>query len=204
MSHRNLPVLGEDGRILEGVATTLNQDGSVNISPMGPIVDPELSTLVFRPFQTSTTFLNMQRSRQGVFHITDDVNLIAQAAVGTPAPLPRLVEAEQIDGRAIADACRCYEFRVESIDDREDRATVLARVEQVRRNRDFIGFNRAQHAVLEAAILATRIHLLPAEEVERELSRLQVMVTKTASRVELQAMKLLCDYIADETVAGRS
>jgi pyruvate,orthophosphate dikinase len=35
--------------------------------------------------------------------------------------------------------------------------------------------------------------LLPAEEVERELSRLHVIVTKTASRVELQAMKLHVD-----------
>ncbi len=56
MNHDQLPQLGDDGRILEGVITTLNEDRSVNISPMGPIVDPQLKTLVLRPFRTSKTY----------------------------------------------------------------------------------------------------------------------------------------------------
>ena len=48
---------------------------------------------------------------------------------------------------------------------------------------------------LEAAIYATRLHLLSREFVESELARLQVIVDKTAGAQELEAMTLLTDYI---------
>ena len=61
--------------------------------------------------------------------------------------------------------------------------------------REFIGFNRARHAVLEAAILATRTHLIAADEIRREFARLQVIVDKTAGPRELEAMALLTEYV---------
>ena len=63
--------------ILEGVVTTINADGSVNISPMGPKVDDAMRQFVLRPYQTSTTYQNLKRTGEGIFHITDDVELIA-------------------------------------------------------------------------------------------------------------------------------
>lgn len=195
MNHDHVPQLGDDGRILEGVVTTLNEDRSVNISPMGPIVDTELKTLVFRPFRTSATYQNLKRTGQGVFHVTDDVKLIAQAAVGTPDPLPHLVSTEKVDGMALADACRWYEFTVESIDDRDERTCIVARTVAQQHNRDFFGFNRAQNAVLEVAILATRVHLMPTEEILVELRRLQSPVKKTAGAAEQEAFDFLRDYI---------
>ena len=44
--------------ILEAIVTTINEDGSTNISPMGPTVTADLSQFVLRPFDTSTTFAN--------------------------------------------------------------------------------------------------------------------------------------------------
>ena len=143
---------------------------------MGPLVDPELKTLVLRPFRTSTTYQNLKRTGQGVFHVSDDVRLIAQAAVCTPDPLPRLVPARKVDGMALADACRWYEFTVESLSDRDERTWIVARTVAQLHNRDFFGFNRAKHAVLEAAILATRVALLPADEILEQLRRLQLPV----------------------------
>jgi hypothetical protein len=61
--------------------------------------------------------------------------------------------------------------------------------------REFIGFNRARHAVLEAAILATRTHLIPADEIREEYVKLQVIVDKTAGPRELEAMQLLTQYV---------
>ena len=61
--------------------------------------------------------------------------------------------------------------------------------------REFIGFNRARHAVLEAAIYATRLHLLPRETIEGEFERLQVIVDKTAGDAEREAMSLLTEFI---------
>ena len=195
MSHNHLPQLGNDGRILEGLVTTLNEDRSVNISPMGPIVDPLLRTLVLRPFRTSTTYDNLKRTGQGVFHITDDVKLIAQAAVGTPDPLPRLASAEKVAGMVLADACRWHEFTVESCNDDVERTLIVAQTVAQQQYREFFGFNRAKHAVLEAAILATRVALLPAEEILAELRRLQSSVEKTGGAAEQEAFDYLRDFI---------
>ena len=100
------PTLGAEGRILEGIVTTLNVDGSVNISPMGPIVDDALDRLWLRPFKTSTTYQNLKRTGRGVFHVTDDVELLAQAAVGQPSSLPRYAATPAGDVLIHADACR--------------------------------------------------------------------------------------------------
>ena len=59
----------------------------------------------------------------------------------------------------------------------------------------FFGFNRAKHAVIEAAILATRTHLLSAASIERELSRLRPLVEKTAGPSEREAFGMLCRVI---------
>jgi hypothetical protein len=182
--------------ILEGIVTTLNADRGVNMSPMGPLVDAQMERLVLRPYQTSTTFVNLKRTGQGVFHVTDDVLLLAQAAVGQPEPLPALVAAEAVDGMILAEACRWYAFRVQSIDDSQPRSQIVAEIVARGRLREFFGFNRAKHAVVEAAILATRVGLIPGEEVEAEFARLAVLVQKTGGEQERRAFEFLREYIA--------
>jgi len=185
------PVLGSDGRIVEGLVTTLEPAGGVHVAPMGPIVARDFSRLVLRPFQSSTTFANLRSRGGGVFHVTDDVELIARAAVERPLAAPAWFPAASIQGAVLRDACRWYAFVVESIDDREPRAAMTARVVDQGVLREFVGFNRAKHAVVEAAILATRLHLLPAEQVRCELDRLAPLVEKTGAAEELQAFAYL-------------
>lgn len=177
--------------ILEGLVTTISPDGRINLAPMGPIVDESLTTLHLRPFQTSQTYRNLKQHPQGVFHITDDVLLIAQAAIGKLPALPELFPAERVRGWVIRSACRWYEFEVERFDDATERTNLHARVVHTGRLRDFLGFNRAKHAVLEAAILATRIHLLPRDELLRQFEALRSPVEKTAGPQEREAFALL-------------
>ncbi len=186
---QELPKLGSDGLLLEGIVTTQNEDGTVNISPMGPIVDDAINQFLFRPYCTSTTYKNLKRTGCGVFHVTDDVLLFAQAALGQPDPLPKL------DGLVLTEACRWYAFEIDTLDDSQKRTQIVAHTVERGRNRDFVGFNRAKHAVLEAAILATRIHLLPAADILAELERLNSSVQKTAGGTELQAFDFLCRKI---------
>jgi hypothetical protein len=181
--------------ILEGIVTTRNAEGAVNISPMGPRVDAAMERFVLRPYQTSTTFQNLKRTGQGVLHVTDDVLLLAQAAVGQPQPTPAMIEAAAIDGAILADACRWYAFRVESIDDRQDRTEIVARVVDRGTIREFFGFNRAKHAVLEAAILATRTAFLPLDEIQNEFKQLAVLVEKTGGPREHEAFEFLRQLI---------
>ena len=154
-----------------------------------------MDRLVLRPYQTATTFANLSRDGRGVFHVTDDVLLLATAAVGQPDPPPPLLPAHGGDGFIIADACRWYAFEVRSIDAGQPRTTIEAEVVDRGRIRDFFGFNRAKHAVVEAAILATRIGIVPRQEIEQEFARLAVLVEKTGGPRERQAFEFLQDYI---------
>jgi hypothetical protein len=181
--------------ILEGLVTTLDADGTVNLAPMGPIVDADLTRFTLRPFQTSRTYRNLKQHPAGVFHITDDVLLIARAALDGLVSLPETVPAETIAGRVLADCCRWFEFQVVSLDDSRERTEIVVAVVHAGRRRDFLGFNRAQHAVLEATILATRLPLLPEADVRRDLAWLASPVQKTAGPREQAAWDFVADYV---------
>jgi hypothetical protein len=184
-----------DELILEGIVVTLNPDGSPNIAPMGPRVDRGITRLVLRPFRTSQTYQNLKRHGEGVLHVTDDVDLIAHAAVGQVDPLPPLVPVAAIHGQRLADCCRWFAFRLQTLDDADERTTIDCRVVDRGTIRDFFGFNRAKHAVLEAAILATRIGILPAKDIQNDMTRLATLVDKTAGEQERRAFAFLSDYI---------
>jgi hypothetical protein len=192
--------------ILEGIVTTLSGD-AVNIAPMGPRLAPPFSLEVgsrfeLRPFRTAHTYANLVDHPEGVLHVSDDVLLLARAAIGNIEPLPPLLPAVAIRGRVLAEACRAYEFRVVSRDERGERVTFLAEVVHLHRLRDFFGFNRAKHAVLEAAILATRTHLLGAEEIEKEYERLAVLVAKTGGPREVEAFAFLKEHVRSSGERG--
>jgi hypothetical protein len=184
--------------ILEGIVTTVSPQGVLNIAPMGPRIGPDLSLWRFelRPYQTSTTFQNLKTRGEGVFHVTDDVLLLAQAAIGVdPSPEPPRRPAKSVHGWILEGTCRYYEFRVVEIDDREDRARISAETIGEGRLRDFLGFNRARHAVVEAAILATRTAFLPRSQILAEFDKLAGIVAKTGSPVEEAALRLLHQHV---------
>lgn len=184
--------------IIEGICTTTSPDGTVNIAPMGPVVDPQLSTFLFRPFQTSTTFANLQATGCGVFHVTDDVFQLVQAALGEWREQPPLQPAQHVAGRVLSGACRAYEFEVIAIDDSRDRAEIRTRLLHVEWLRDFWGWNRAQHAIIETTILATRLHLVPEETVRAQLEQCAIIVDKTAGPNEQAAFELLKRKLAGD------
>jgi hypothetical protein len=188
--------------ILEGIVTTVGPGGAVNVAPMGPRVDPALTRFELRPFRTARTYANLKAHGEGVLHVTDDVLLLARAAVGEVDPPPPLFPAAVVRGRVLRDACRYYEFRVVRCDDRAERASVEVEVVHAGRLRDFFGFNRAKHAVVEAAILATRTALLPAGEIAAEFRRLAPLVEKTGGEQERSAFAFLEEYVRRAAVAA--
>jgi hypothetical protein len=177
--------------ILEGLVTTVDPDGSPHLAPMGPRVAGDFARFTLRPFPTSNTYRNLLRHPEGVLHVTDDALLLAKAAVGAIDVFPPVRPAERVRGFVLADCCRHFEFVVRHVDDSTERVTVEAEVVHTGRGRDFFGFNRAKHAVVEGAILATRFHLLPLAEVAAEFRKLRVIVGKTGGPAEHAAMDLL-------------
>lgn len=184
--------------ILESLVTTQDEHGAPHVAPMGALVDEHVTEFALRPYRTSRTFANLKRAREGVLHVTDDVEMLAHAAVGRWAAPPRLSPARVVAGVVLADACRWYEFRVTQVDERSDRSTVACVVVASGRLRDFFGFNRAKHAVVEAAILATRLHLLPPQEIREEFRRLAVLVEKTAGPQERRAFAFLEQFVTEK------
>lgn len=183
--------------ILEGIVTSQDTAGRINVAPMGPIVDESMETLLLRPFQTSTTYQNLKRHPFGVFHVVDDVLLLAQSAIGHLAAPPETFAALTIPARVLKSTCRWYEFRITELNDSEERTRIEARIVHAGRLRDVFGFNRAKHAVLEAAILATRVHILPADQIRSQFEALRSPVEKTSGPREDAAFSLLENYITD-------
>jgi uncharacterized protein len=177
--------------IVESIVTTIADDGEVNCAPMG--VEWTDGAITLKPFLETATYRNVVRGRAAVVNLTDDVRLFARGAISNPRP--PTVPASRIRGAVLADCCSWREVEVRVIDSTPPRARIETAVVHREQRREFIGFNRAAHAVLEAAIYATRLHILPRAFVESELARLQVIVDKTAGPHELEAMALLTDYI---------
>ena len=183
--------------ILEALITTLDGAGKLNVAPMGPEMTPGSDRFVLRPYQTSTTFRNLQANGAGVCHITDDVWLIARAAIrqvdrGEVSTRP----ASVVNGQILNTTGRYLEFRVVDLDTTTDRARI--NVETVafgRQAHDLFGLNRAKHAVVEAAILATRLDFLPRDEILADFARLAILVEKTGGPDEHQAFNLLHTHV---------
>jgi uncharacterized protein len=187
-----LPTLGQERTpILETVVTTLNPDGTVNCGAMG--VEWATDRIVIKPFRGTRTLRNLRATGAAVVHLTDDVLLFSQAALGDPHPPTH--PAENLEGAVIDDACSWREVLVEEIDDGGQRARVSTVVVGAGTGREFLGLNRARHAVLEASILVSRAHMLPPEEIRAELPRLQVLVEKTGGPREREAMAYVTRHL---------
>jgi hypothetical protein len=177
--------------IVETIVTTIDREGKINFAPMGVEWGEEI--IVLKPFLETTTFRNLTASRAAVVNLTDDAMLFAQGAVSSPQFTA--VPASVVPGVVLEAACSWRELEVVAVDATPPRSRIEARVVHRGVRREFIGFNRARHAVLEAAILATRTHLIPADEIREEYARLQVIVDKTAGPREREAMEFLTRYV---------
>lgn len=180
--------------IRESIVTTLGPDGAPHIAPIGVIV--EASLLVIAPFRPSATLDNLTARKQAVVNYTDDVRVFAGCITGKKRDWPTR-SAERVDG-AVLEAALAHE-EVELVEIREDtqRPRLICRTVHAVTTAPFRGFNRAQSAVIEAAILASRLALLPRERIEREIGYLTIGVEKTAGPREREAWGWLMEMIAD-------
>ena len=182
-------------QIFETVVTTCSPAGVVHVAPMGVRYLDE--HVVLKPFRPSTTLDNLITTRLAVLNVVDDVRVFAGCITGrrtfATADVNRAGEP-----RAVRLACALEHalLRLERVDDDAERPTlVLARVHEAR-HAGWRGFNRAQAAVVEGAVLASRLHLLPAEKVDAEMRYLQIAIDKTAGPAEREAWGWLVEAVA--------
>ncbi len=173
--------------IREIIITSRNPDGTTHIAPMGVRQDGAL--YVVAPFRPSRTLENLLRERHAVVNFTDDVRVFAGCLTGR-YDWP-LCPATRIPVLRLQESLSHAELEVQTFEDDAQRPRFLCAVVHEETHAPFTGFNRAQAAVLEAAILVSRLHMLPAEKIQRELEYLRIAVEKTAGEREQLAWSWL-------------
>ncbi len=177
--------------IHETILVTQDADGAAHIAPLGLIQSGK--EWIVAPFKPSRTLANLRAHPFLTASITDDVRIFAGCLTGRKEwPL---AQAEKIAGQYLADAVAHQEFEVVSITEDELRPKFNCRIVQSVSHRPAPGFNRAQGAVIELAILASRVHMLPREKVKSEIDYLQIAISKTAGPREQVAWDWLMERV---------
>lgn len=177
--------------IRESIVTTVSPDGGVHIAPMGVIWREGAPVLA--PFRPSRTLDNLRAQPSAVISHTDDVRVFAGCLTGRRDWPVR--PAEKVRGAFLADALAHQELEVVAFEDDPVRPRFRCRVVHEATHAPFRGFNRAQAAVIEAAILVSRLEMLPADKIDREIAYLASAVEKTAGEREREAWAWLTERI---------
>jgi uncharacterized protein len=178
-------------RIVETIVTTANAKGEVHIAPLGLIEDG--ARWIIAPFKPSKTLDNLREYPFAVASHTDDVRVFAGCVTGRKTwPL---VPAHTIKGGRLAECVSHWELKVENVIEDELRPRFICAIVHREAHKPWEGFNRAQAAVLELAVLTTRLNMLPPEKIENELKYLEIAISKTAGPREEEAWGWLLEKI---------
>jgi uncharacterized protein len=177
--------------IQETIVTTLNSACIAHIAPMGIHVSND--ELIILPFRPSTTLANLLENGVAVLNYCDDVRVFAGCLTGR-RDWP-LKEAEKITGKVLSCALAHTEVKLIRIEEDTLRPKLFCKPVHTVNHAPFTGFNRAQYAVLEAAILVSRLHILPVEKIATELAYLSIAMDKTAGDREQEAWQWLMTAI---------
>ena len=178
--------------IREALVTSVDAAGRAHIAPLGLIADGD--SWIVAPFAPSTTLANLRAVPFCVANHIDDVRIFAGCLTGrrdwplvaAGGPVPMLAAA----------LCH-WELAVETVSEHGSRPRFHCRVVAQVTHAPFPGFNRAKYAVLECAILVSRLDMLPREKVMAEIGYLEIAVQKTAGAEELEAWGWLMEKVAE-------
>lgn len=178
--------------IFETVVTTVDAEGRPHVAPMG--VRYRDGRVVLMPFRPSATLDNILATRCAVLNLVADVRVFAGCVTGRRDwPLER---AQRIRGLRLAAALRHVELRLDELADDAERPVLTLSPVHEATHAPFVGFNRAQAAVVEGAVLASRLFMLAPDKVDSEMRYLQIAIDKTAGPAELEAWGWLLDAVA--------
>ena len=177
--------------IFETIITTVNAEGITHVTPFG--VRYEGEHILISPYRPSTTLTNILASKQAVMNLTDDVRVFAAALTNRQAWA--LLQTNKINGFRLADCLQHVELALIEVRDDAVRPQLVMQKIHAENHRHFNGFNRAQAAVIELAVLVSRLHMLPQDKIRSEMQYLQMAIDKTAGENELLAWAWLVEKI---------
>lgn len=174
--------------IIETIVSTVNSAGEPNFAPMGFIPLSKEAGLL-RPFKGTHTYDNLKEQGAGVINVVDDVLLFVETALYSAVP-PHL-PATFVQAPLLKEATTCYEFKVTDFQGNGERAEVSVEILLRSNRRYFLGYCRATFAVLEAAILVTRLDLLGSARVVESMKFFGELVNKTGGEREKRAFHMV-------------
>lgn len=177
--------------IFESIISTVNSQGDVHVTPFG--IQMQDGLVVISPYKPSVTLDNILATKDAVMNLTDDVRVFAGALTRRQAWT--LLPADKILGYRLADTLVHKELKLVKVIEDTSRPKLFLEVLHEVQHQSFQGFNRAQAAVIELAVLASRLHILPKNKVLSEFNYLQIAIDKTAGEHELQAWRWLAEKV---------
>jgi len=180
-------------KIHEVIVTTLNEQGQAHSAPMG--VTQRDGHILIKPFKPSASYNNLKQHRQCTINYIDDVRVFSGALTGR-RDWPTL-PCQQIEGEYLSNALAHTELEIIAFDDDDPRACFTGSVICDVQHAPFRGFNRAQAAVIEAAVLVSRLNMLSAQKIQQEIAYLSIAIEKTAGPRELEAWGWLISKIEE-------
>ena len=179
--------------IHDTIVTTAACDGRPHIAQMGARYEDDC--VILSPFRPSVTLDNIVASRAAVLNFTTDVRIFAGCVTHCASDWPT-VAASRVASIRLAASLAHAELELDELRDDKERPVLRMKCVHRENHAPFTGFNRAQAAVVEGAILVSRLFMLPADKVDREMAYLQIAIDKTAGEVELAAWGWLTAAIA--------
>lgn len=176
--------------IYETIVTTCSAQGDAHIAPFG--VQWRDGKVIISPFKPSATLQNILETGYAVLNLTDDVRVFA-AAIAKKTQF-RTVPVSPA-GVRLEDCLTHHVLKLDQVEEDEIRPRLSMSVVESALHGPFMGFNRAQAAVIELAVLVSRLHMLPIEKITEEMQYLQIAIDKTAGERELEAWQWLVDCV---------
>ena len=177
--------------IFETIIISQDATGVPHVSPFG--IRHESEFVVISPYKPSATLDNILATKHAVMNLTDDVRVFAGAL--TNHKTWDLLKANKIAGFRLADCLAHVELKLVEVREDATRPQLVMTKVFEQAHRAFAGFNRAQAAVIELAVLTSRLHILPREKIDAELAYLHIAIDKTAGERELEAWGWLMEKI---------
>ncbi|PKO46919.1 MAG: DUF447 domain-containing protein [Betaproteobacteria bacterium HGW-Betaproteobacteria-22] len=177
--------------IYETIVSTVDAHGNAHVTPFG--IQMQKGLIIISPYKPSRTLDNILTTGYAVVNVVDDVRLFAAALTGRY--VGDLVPADMVTGLRLTDCLSHKELKLIKVQDDAVRPRLFLEIVHEVEHRAFQGFNRAQAAVIELAVLVSRLKRLPLDKITNELEYLKIAIDKTAGPRELEAWQWLVEAV---------
>lgn len=183
--------------IYETIISTIDAEGNAHVTPFGITMQNDL--VIISPYKPSATLANILATEHAVMNLTDDVRVFAGALTRRQAWA--LLPATKVAGFRLLDTLAHKELKLVKVVDDALRPQLFLEVVHEEHHQSFLGFNRAQAAVIELAVLVSRLTRLPMEKITQDINCHTIAIEKTAGARELEAWGWLMEAVNNHQAA---